>query len=58
MTDEKIARHAGSEWDEFWQNLKEGYDIFEREQLPPNVRVENGRYVFDTPGDGPGQLTR
>ena len=42
----KIARNRYSEWFEFWRNLKEGYDIFEKERTPPNVRVKNGMYVF------------
>jgi murein L,D-transpeptidase YafK len=31
----------------FWQNLKEGYDWFEREHVPPKVSVDGkGRYRF------------
>ena len=32
--------------DEFWANLQEGYDLFERDRVPPGVRVRGGRYVF------------
>ncbi|RMH74026.1 MAG: 2-dehydro-3-deoxyphosphooctonate aldolase [Gemmatimonadetes bacterium] len=47
MTDENMERHRDSEWYSFWENLKEGYDWFEDNgHLPPNVEVENGRYVF------------
>lgn len=46
MTDERLARETGSEWFEFWTNLKEGHDHFERTQLPPEVEVEGGRYRF------------
>ncbi|HEX6001031.1 MAG TPA: murein L,D-transpeptidase family protein [Hyphomicrobiaceae bacterium] len=45
MTDEKLAAHANSEWDGFWANLKEAYDLFERSRLPPSVRVCNLHYV-------------
>ncbi len=33
-------------WADFWRNLAEGYDLFERDRLPPNVSVRGGRYVF------------
>ena len=46
MTEEKLEEHAESEHLEFWENLKEGWDWFERHKRPPNVEVEEGRYVF------------
>jgi hypothetical protein len=46
MTDENMARFASSEWREFWVNLKEGYDAFERTRLPPKVSVCDKRYAF------------
>ena len=30
MTDENMASHADSEWIDFWNNLKQGYDAFEK----------------------------
>lgn len=30
----------------FWQNLKEGYDLFEKSKVPPLVGQKDGRYVF------------
>lgn len=33
-------------WREFWTNLKEGYDLFERIRIPRNVSWKNGRYQF------------
>jgi murein L,D-transpeptidase YafK len=31
----------------FWSNLKEGYDLFEKRHVPPNVTVAgDGRYLF------------
>ena len=41
-----MARAEGSEWLDFWKNLREGYDFFERERVPPEVTVEGGRYRF------------
>ncbi len=40
------AQHA-SRWHAFWQNLKVGHDHFETHRRPPNVRLRDGRYVFD-----------
>ena len=44
MTDVNMALYGNSEWYDFWANLKEGYDYFELEKLPPHVKVENKRY--------------
>jgi murein L,D-transpeptidase YafK len=52
LTDANLARHAGSPWSGFWQNLREGYDIFERERVPPEVAVKDGDYVFAARGEG------
>ena len=46
MTAERMAREADNEWFDFWKNLREGYDHFERERVPPEVTVEGGRYRF------------
>lgn len=48
MTDENMERHRESNWREFWENLREGYDYFEDHGFqPPNVEVENGKYIFE-----------
>ena len=47
MTTENMERHRRSRWYDFWENLKEGYDFFERSGRPPNVEVHQGRYVFE-----------
>jgi len=44
MTEENMAEHEGSRWYDFWMELKEGYDYFEAEKLPPRIKVENRRY--------------
>jgi murein L,D-transpeptidase YafK len=46
MTEVNMAQHSESEWYDFWVNLKEGYDYFEAEKLPPLVRVENKQYTI------------
>ena len=49
MTEANLARHASSPWRDFWLDLKEGYDSFERRRLPPKVSICEGRYtVADT----------
>jgi murein L,D-transpeptidase YafK len=45
MTPEKLALHSGSEWHEFWSNLKEAYDLFEATRRPPAVSVCGNRYM-------------
>lgn len=47
MTEENMARHRASKWYGFWLNLKEGYDAFDSERLPPKVSVCGKRYVFN-----------
>ncbi|WP_211239139.1 L,D-transpeptidase family protein [Desulfatibacillum aliphaticivorans] len=46
MTDENMEAAEGSQWIDFWKNLKEGYDFFENNKVPPNVEVSNRRYIF------------
>ena len=47
MTQENMQKKSSSQWYRFWQNLKQGYDWFERQGRPPNVEHDNGRYLFD-----------
>lgn len=50
MTEENMKRCKRSKWHDFWMNLKEGYDYFENNgNIPPNVEVNNKRYVFAPP---------
>lgn len=58
MTDQNMVAQAASPWKPFWNNLKEGYDLFERTRRPPNVGVCSGRYVFSEARAGamPGSL--
>ena len=46
MTEENMALFSDSEWYDFWMNLKEGYDYFEAEKLPPFVKVEHKQYTI------------
>ena len=46
LTEMALQSEAASPWLGFWQNLKEGFDLFEREGVPPRVAACDGRYVF------------
>ena len=47
LSEKNLESHKDSRWTQFWLNLKEGYDWFEKRRTPPDVTVENGRYVFN-----------
>jgi len=46
MTPKRLAQESGSPNITFWNNLKEGYDAFEKTHTPPNVTVKNKTYQF------------
>ena len=46
MTEENMVLYSENEWYDFWVNLKEGYDYFEAEKIPPLVKVENKQYTI------------
>jgi murein L,D-transpeptidase YafK len=48
MTDQKMKEHSDSTWSVFWTNLKEGYLLFEQNQVPPAVSVKDRKYFFST----------
>ena len=46
-SNENMEKYSKSKWIKFWENLKEGYDFFEKNgHNPPNVEVRNKHYVF------------
>lgn len=45
MTPANIAAQQHQPWSDFWQNLKEAYDSFERVRLPPHVSICSARYL-------------
>ena len=47
MTAENLDAQKENTWYGFWKNLGEGYHLFEEKGVPPDVRVEEGRYAFD-----------
>jgi murein L,D-transpeptidase YafK len=48
MNSENMETYKESEWIDFWNNLKEGYDFFEKNKVPPNVEVRNKKYIFES----------
>lgn len=46
MTDQAMLTHSTHRWFNFWQNLKEGHDMFVATGRPPVAGVKDGRYVF------------
>ncbi len=49
MTLENMNRHRRSKWYDFWCNLKEGYDRFQKHlSVPSGAAVKDGRYHFAT----------
>jgi murein L,D-transpeptidase YafK len=45
LTEPVFAETVSSPWHDFWRELKPAYDLFEHEHAPPEIRVQNGRYV-------------
>lgn len=59
MTEANIAAHGAGPWQEFWGDLKRGYDSFEATRRPPRVSVCGARYrIADSvAGDGEQEVT-
>ena len=51
MEDVMMDSYSESKWYDFWMELKEGYDYFEAEEIPPRVEVINGEYVIKEAGE-------
>lgn len=47
MTEQNLQAQASSPWHGFWQNLKQGHDVFQATNMPPTVKTQGGRYHFD-----------
>ncbi|MCF6244854.1 MAG: murein L,D-transpeptidase [Sulfurovum sp.] len=46
MTEENMVDYQDSKWYDFWTELKKGYDYFEAEKVPPNIKVKNKHYTI------------
>jgi murein L,D-transpeptidase YafK len=49
MSDARMAKESTNEWYDFWKQIKEGHDIFEKDRIPPEMGVRDGRYHVETP---------
>jgi murein L,D-transpeptidase YafK len=47
MTAENIAAQPIGRWSSFWDDLRRGYESFERTRLPPRISVCQKRYRID-----------
>ena len=52
MTERRMNEARPEKWYSFWKNLKEGYDLFEKTRIPPNVLVQDRKYVFEKISSG------
>nr|WP_295890068.1 murein L,D-transpeptidase family protein [uncultured Devosia sp.] len=52
MTAAKLAQQASSPHIGFWQDIKEGYDLFELTKAPPAWDVCERQYIFNAVGGG------
>lgn len=50
LTGTNMEKYRNSPWFEFWNNLKQGYDLFEETGQVPQVQVAGGRYLFTGQG--------
>ena len=46
MSEKEMRLHSNNRWYEFWENLKEGYDYFEKSHKIPTVGLKDGNYTF------------
>jgi murein L,D-transpeptidase YafK len=54
LTEASLRDEAHNAWQPFWQNLKQGSDLFELAGAPPKVATCNGAYVFGDDALQPG----
>jgi len=47
MTPDTMLKFRGNTNFDFWTNLQEGFEAFEKDKIPPNVEVSNRRYIFN-----------
>jgi murein L,D-transpeptidase YafK len=50
MSQKNLRRFRHAAWLSFWLNLKEGHDLFVKWRRPPQVMVQDQRYIFAHPG--------
>lgn len=48
MTEENMKQNQSNPNYAFWKNLKEGYDYFEQNHIPPSISVSNKKYIVSS----------
>ena len=56
MTQEKLDRFKKHKWYAFWSTLKQGYDYFETNRVPPGVAVCERRYMVNVSLPASGRI--
>lgn len=51
MSPARMEKAKDSEWTGFWNELRPGYDWFEKHRVPPEVTVKDKAYRFSGPRD-------
>ena len=54
MSEQRLQAYALHEWYDFWRNLKDVHDAFEKTKRPPQVSVCEGRYWVNNTMAGHG----
>lgn len=48
MTEKNMKVHENDKWENFWKNLKEGYDLFDITGYPPEINSDQESYGFNS----------
>ena len=46
MNTQHMREYQEHPWYPLWEDLKKGYDLFEKSHIPPLVKMKEGRYLF------------
>lgn len=46
FTDARMQQASEGPWFSYWENLREGFEAFEKHQILPQASVRDGKYVF------------
>jgi murein L,D-transpeptidase YafK len=49
MTSARMKMESANKWLDFWKQLEGGYALFEKNRIPPEAGIREGRYHFTMP---------